>query len=140
MAIKFLNSWGCEVTAMSTNPEKESEAQQFGADHFINTTGADALKPYSNRFDMVMVRLGFGYYGSPYKASISNTNRLDFSAGVGFRFGNWFTDLGFVHSQYEEDEQPYTLTYPAPTGAIAVPTATIGNSLNNVALTLGWKF
>lgn len=116
-------------------------------ERFVNQRIKNSYKGASNfrigaegRFDMVMVRLGFGYYGSPYKASISNTNRLDFSAGVGFRFGNWFTDLGFVHSQYEEDEQPYTLNYPAPTGAIAVPTATIGNSLNNVALTLGWKF
>jgi uncharacterized zinc-type alcohol dehydrogenase-like protein len=55
MAIKFLNSWGCEVTAMSTNPEKEREAQQYGADHFLNSRNSDALKPYTNRFDMVMV-------------------------------------------------------------------------------------
>jgi uncharacterized zinc-type alcohol dehydrogenase-like protein len=55
MAIKFLNSWGCEVTAMSTNPEKEREAQQYGADHFLNSRNPDALKPYTNRFDMVMV-------------------------------------------------------------------------------------
>jgi alcohol/geraniol dehydrogenase (NADP+) len=55
LAIKFLNSWGCEVTAISTNPEKEKEAQQFGADHFLNSKDADALKPYSNKFDMVLV-------------------------------------------------------------------------------------
>ena len=55
MAIKFLNSWGCEVTAMSTNPEKEREAQQFGAHHFLNSRGPDALKSYANYFDMVLV-------------------------------------------------------------------------------------
>jgi uncharacterized zinc-type alcohol dehydrogenase-like protein len=55
MAIKFLNSWGCEVTAMSTNPEKEREAQQFGADHFLNSRDPDGLKPYANRFDMILV-------------------------------------------------------------------------------------
>ncbi|MDW0206026.1 MAG: NAD(P)-dependent alcohol dehydrogenase [Nitrososphaeraceae archaeon] len=55
MAIKFLNSWGCEVTAISTNPEKEREAQQFGAHHFLNSRGPDALKPYANHFDMVLV-------------------------------------------------------------------------------------
>jgi uncharacterized zinc-type alcohol dehydrogenase-like protein len=55
MAIKFLNSWGCEVTAMSTNPQKEREAQQFGADHFLNSRSPDALKPYANRFDMILV-------------------------------------------------------------------------------------
>lgn len=55
LAIKFLNSWGCEVTAISTNPEKEKEAQQFGADHFLNSKDPDALKPYSNQFGMVLV-------------------------------------------------------------------------------------
>ena len=55
IAIKFLNAWGCEVTAISTNPEKEKEAQEFGADHFINSKISDALKPYTNNFDMVLV-------------------------------------------------------------------------------------
>ena len=55
IAIKFLNAWGSEVTAISTNPEKEKEAQEFGADHFINSKISDALKPYTNNFDMVLV-------------------------------------------------------------------------------------
>ena len=55
IAIKFLNAWGSEVTAISTNPEKEKEAQEFGADHFINSKISDALKPYANNFDMVLV-------------------------------------------------------------------------------------
>jgi alcohol/geraniol dehydrogenase (NADP+) len=55
MAIKFLNAWGCEVTAISTNPEKEKEAKDFGADHFLNSKGPDALKAYMNHFDMVLV-------------------------------------------------------------------------------------
>ena len=55
MAIKFLNAWGCEVTAISTNPAKEREAQEFGADHFLNSKGPDALKAYTNDFDMVLV-------------------------------------------------------------------------------------
>ena len=44
MAIKFLNSWGCEVTAVSSNPEKERETQQFGAHHFLNSRDPNALK------------------------------------------------------------------------------------------------
>jgi uncharacterized zinc-type alcohol dehydrogenase-like protein len=55
MAIKFLKSWGCEVTAMSSNPEKEREALQFGAHHFLNSRGPDPLKSYANYFDMVLV-------------------------------------------------------------------------------------
>jgi len=55
LAIKFLNAWGCEVTAISTNPEKERETQEFGADHFINSKISEALKSHTNNFDMVLV-------------------------------------------------------------------------------------
>ena len=55
MALKFLNSWGCEVTAFSTNPEKEKEARQFGAHNFLNSRNPDALKSSANSFDMVLV-------------------------------------------------------------------------------------
>jgi len=84
--------------------------------------------------DFMMVRVGFGYYGTPYKVSASNTNRIDLSAGIGFRFSHWFTDLGFVHSMYNGQEQPYVLPY------VVVPTATLKNNLNNAALTVGFKF
>ena len=65
MAIKFLDSWGCEVTALSTNPEKEREAQEFGADHFLNSRDPDTLKSHANTFDMILVTAnlpGLGFY------------------------------------------------------------------------------
>jgi uncharacterized zinc-type alcohol dehydrogenase-like protein len=55
MALQFLNSWGCEVTAFSTNPEKEKEARQFGAHNFLNSLTPNALKSSANIFDMVLV-------------------------------------------------------------------------------------
>jgi alcohol/geraniol dehydrogenase (NADP+) len=55
MALKFLNSWGCEVTALSTNPEKEKEARQFGAHNFFNSRNSDMLDSLTNKFDMVLV-------------------------------------------------------------------------------------
>ena len=55
LALKFLNAWGCEVTAISTNPDKEKEARAFGANNFINSKNADSLKNSLNRFDMVLV-------------------------------------------------------------------------------------
>ena len=76
MAIKFLDSWGCEVTAISTNPEKEREAQEFGADHFINTKNVDALKPYLNRFDMVMVTANVDLNWDSYIKTLRPGGRL----------------------------------------------------------------
>ena len=54
MAIKFLDAWGCDVTAISSNPRKEKEAQQFGADHFV-VGDSNALRSHANSFDMVLV-------------------------------------------------------------------------------------
>ncbi len=90
------------------------------------------------RFDMLMVRVGFGYNGNPYK--VGSVERMDYSAGLGFRFSDWYMDLGFVHSEIEQSEQPYILIYPQPLGEIEVPKAVLKNSLNNVAITVGFKF
>ena len=55
LAIKFLNAWGCDVTAISSKPEKEGEVKQFGAHHFLISGDSNALKSYANIFDMVLV-------------------------------------------------------------------------------------
>ena len=54
MALSFLKSWGCEVTAFSTSPDKEEEARTLGAHHFVSTHDKDALKKLRGRFDMIL--------------------------------------------------------------------------------------
>jgi alcohol/geraniol dehydrogenase (NADP+) len=39
---------------VSSNPEKERETQQFGAHHFLNSRDPNALKSYTNSFDMIL--------------------------------------------------------------------------------------
>lgn len=92
------------------------------------------------RFDIIMLRLGFGYYGNPYRNTAMGSERLNYSAGVGFRFDNVFFDLGFNHTTATAKELPYAVVYPDPVGVIDVPMATIKNSFNNIALTAGIKF
>jgi uncharacterized zinc-type alcohol dehydrogenase-like protein len=55
MALRFLRAWGCEVTAFSTTPEKETEALKFGAHSFVNTRDAEALEKLAGHFDMILV-------------------------------------------------------------------------------------
>jgi uncharacterized zinc-type alcohol dehydrogenase-like protein len=55
MALRFLNAWGCEVTAFSTSPGKEDEARELGAHHFVSTHDADALAKLANSLDMILV-------------------------------------------------------------------------------------
>ena len=54
MALRFLDAWGCEVTAFSSNPAKEDEAKQFGADHFVNSTESVSIKKVANSLDFIL--------------------------------------------------------------------------------------
>lgn len=54
MALKFAGAWGCEVTALSTSPEKEDEAREMGAHHFLNSRDSQALQSVAGKFDMVL--------------------------------------------------------------------------------------
>ena len=55
LALRFLNAWGCEVTAFSTSPDKEAESRELGAHHFVNSRDSDALAKLANSFDMILV-------------------------------------------------------------------------------------
>jgi alcohol/geraniol dehydrogenase (NADP+) len=55
MALQFLNSWGCEITAFSANSEKENDARKLGAHNFLNSRDPVAIKSATNSFDLVLV-------------------------------------------------------------------------------------
>ena len=55
LALRFLRAWGCEVTAFSTSPDKETEARALGAHHFVNTHDHDALAKLANSLDTILV-------------------------------------------------------------------------------------
>lgn len=113
-------------------------------ERYLNTYARQQYKGASNvrigaegrPSDLILLRVGFGYYGSPYKNTTVKADRIDLSAGIGFRFQQWFIDFGYVNSSYEQPEQPYQLPYEG----VVVPTATLKHSKNNAALTIGFKF
>jgi uncharacterized zinc-type alcohol dehydrogenase-like protein len=53
LAIQIAHALGCDVTAISSSPEKEREARSLGADHFIVSGDRDALER-SESFDMFL--------------------------------------------------------------------------------------
>ncbi len=53
-ALQFAHAFGCEVTAFSTTPEKETEAKKFGAHHFISSTDADDMEAAVNSLDFII--------------------------------------------------------------------------------------
>lgn len=54
IAVQFAHALGCEVTAFSTNPEKEDDAFAFGADHFINSRDAQQMLETKRTLDFIL--------------------------------------------------------------------------------------
>lgn len=76
MALRFLHAWGCDVTAFSTSPDKEAEARELGANHFINSRDPEALKSVENTFDVIISTIAADLDWSTYIAALRPKGRL----------------------------------------------------------------
>ena len=132
------NSFQSEQDAVNQTIQKSYQ----GVSNFRIGAGFNVTKFF-------IVRIGAGYYGNAYTAygEANNldytTQRIDLNAGLGFHFKHFFTDLGFVHSMYQGVEQPYSINYGgviSSATAATIPQATTNYSLNNMALTMGFRF
>jgi uncharacterized zinc-type alcohol dehydrogenase-like protein len=54
LALQFAKAFGAEVTALSTSKDKEAEALEMGADHFVNTRDTAELKRIAGSFDLLL--------------------------------------------------------------------------------------
>jgi uncharacterized zinc-type alcohol dehydrogenase-like protein len=54
MAIAFLKAWGCEVTAFSSSPDKETEARTLGAHHFVSSRDSAQLAKLAGSLDFII--------------------------------------------------------------------------------------
>jgi len=54
MGLQFAKAFGAEVTAFSTSKDKEAEAKELGAHHFVNTRDTGALKKIAGSFDLLL--------------------------------------------------------------------------------------
>jgi alcohol/geraniol dehydrogenase (NADP+) len=79
LALRFLDAWGCEVTAFSTSADKEEEAHALGADHFVNTREEGALARLAGFFDMILVTVNVGALDwESYLAALRPRGKLHF--------------------------------------------------------------
>ncbi len=54
LAIQFAHALGCEVTAISSSPEKREQALTFGADCCIDTNDQATLRQFDYAFDLLI--------------------------------------------------------------------------------------
>lgn len=76
MALRFVDAWGCEVTAFSTSPEKEAEAREFGADHFVNSRDPKALEEVAGSFALILSTVSASLDWNAYIAALRPKGRL----------------------------------------------------------------
>ncbi len=86
------------------------------------------------KFTILMARLGFAYYGNPYKETELKANRMILSGGLGYRNKGVFVDLTYAHSFNKDVDFAYRLADKANTYAV------VKNQRGNIVATLGFKF
>ncbi len=82
MALRFLDAWGCEVTAFSSSPEKEAEAKSFGADYFVNSRDPKALEKTAGSLDMILSTVNVTLDWSAYITALRPKGRLHLVGAV----------------------------------------------------------
>lgn len=82
MALQFLNKWGCEVTAFSSNPAKEAEARKFGAHKVINSRDPEAIAAAANTLDLIIVTANVTLDWAAYLTALRPKGRLHFVGAV----------------------------------------------------------
>ncbi|HPQ40123.1 MAG TPA: NAD(P)-dependent alcohol dehydrogenase [bacterium] len=82
MALQFLNAWGCDVTAFSSNPAKTDEAMAMGAHHVINSRDADAIAAAAGTFDFIISTVNVKLDWNAYVSTLKPRGRLHFVGAV----------------------------------------------------------
>lgn len=86
------------------------------------------------KFNTIMARAGFSYYGNPYADNELKADKKFISGGIGYRDKGVFVDVTYVHGLQKDINFPYRLADKANTFA-----AVKGNG-GNVLMTVGFKF
>lgn len=86
------------------------------------------------KFNTLMTRLGFAYYGNPYDDKQLKARKINLSGGLGYRDKGIFIDLTYVHSLFTDVNFPYRLDPPRPNTF-----ADLKENRGTVLLTFGFK-
>lgn len=82
LALQFLNKWGCEVTAFSSNPAKAGEALQLGAHHVVSSRDSAAIGKLAGSLDFILVTANVPLDWNAYLAALAPNGRLHFVGAV----------------------------------------------------------
>jgi uncharacterized zinc-type alcohol dehydrogenase-like protein len=78
LALQFLNAWGCEVTAFTSNEAKQKEALQLGAHHTLNSRDEAEITAAAGQFDLIISTVNVKLDWNLYLSTLSARGRLHF--------------------------------------------------------------
>lgn len=135
--IEYVNHKGSRFTNINDNASPRDKAYSKALNNVIK----DVYKGAFNfrvggelKFNVLMTRLGFAYYGDPNKDAPYKANRTLLSGGLGYRNNGFFVDLTYVHNITNDANVPYLLSGQDNTYAA------LKQQQGNVIATIGWKF
>ncbi|RRA49070.1 NAD(P)-dependent alcohol dehydrogenase [Acidipila sp. EB88] len=78
MALQFARACGADVTAFSSSADKEKEALDLGAHHFVNTRETKSLKALGSKFDFILSTINVDQDWSAYVTALRPHGSLVF--------------------------------------------------------------
>jgi uncharacterized zinc-type alcohol dehydrogenase-like protein len=82
MALKFLNAWGCEVTAFTSSEAKRTEALELGAHKTLNSRDSAELASAANSFDLILSTVNVKLDWGSYVQTLRPKGRLHFLGAI----------------------------------------------------------
>jgi len=82
LALQFLNAWGCEVTAFTSNATKHAEALAMGAHHVATSTDAGDIARLAGSLDLVIVTVNVPLDWGAILSTLGPRGRLHFVGAV----------------------------------------------------------
>jgi uncharacterized zinc-type alcohol dehydrogenase-like protein len=76
LAVQYLAKWGCDVTAISSSRDKEKQARELGATHFVATSGTDELRKAARSFDFIFCTVSGNLPWDEYIAALRPQGKL----------------------------------------------------------------
>ncbi|KIH82878.1 NADPH-dependent aldehyde reductase Ahr [Pseudomonas batumici] len=82
LALRFLNAWGCEVTAFTSSLSKADEARKLGAHKVVASTDSHALKSIAGTLDFLLVTANADLDWSAMLGTLRGKGRLHLVGAV----------------------------------------------------------
>ena len=135
--IEYVNHKGSRFNSDAQQPTVDQQAYYKSLSNVVK----DIYKGNINvklggeiKFNTIMGRLGFGYYGNPYKDAPTKANKMTMSGGLGYRNKGFFVDLTYVYLINKDFNIPYRLQN------LQNVYAGIQQQSSNIMATVGVKF